>query len=105
MTRSHKEEVQGIRQGLAAIGGTVWVTHQGSGPRRAGGRRGLWGSSGIPDLICRWRDKFFFIEVKVGKDRLRPAQAEFIEAARECGVDVVVGGMTDVLAYLGLASR
>ena len=91
--KTHKSEIQAIRELVAWLGGTVNVTHQ-------SGR--ISGSAGIPDLyiqIPRMRLAIWF-EVKVGEDRLRPAQVGFIERQEACGSEVLVGDRDVLMDYV-----
>ncbi len=94
--RTHKTELALIRKAIGRLGGYVYTTHQGPGPGR-GRRKGLWGSKGIPDLFCMMWGRSFFVEVKVGRDSLRPEQREFVDVGKAHGVKVVVGDCDAVL--------
>ena len=96
---THNAEIERIRKAVRNLGGHLWVLHQ-------SGR--LHGSAGIPDLIvalpCRNEDHWYtwrtcFLEVKVGKDKLSPAQEQFIRVMRDCGQTVLVGGLDELLAW------
>lgn len=93
--RTHKTEVEAIRQAVGYLGGVVNVTSQG---------HRLRGSAGIPDLYVQltrkpWLESFW-VEVKVGKDKLSPAQRAFVAREEAAGGTVVVGGLEDVLAWI-----
>ena len=95
---SHKTEIQAIRKYVACFGGTVNVLHQ-SGKLR--------GSAGIPDLyiqIPRFKKAFWF-EVKVGRDKLSPAQEAFIEREDACGAKVYVGDLDTLIELRSLPTR
>ena len=95
---SHKGCIQAIKKCVAAFGGTVNVLHQ-SGK--------LAGSAGIPDLyiqIPRFKWAFWF-EVKVGKDKLRPAQEAFIEREDACGATVHVGDLDEFRSVIRVEER
>jgi len=85
---SHKQAVTEIRRYIAAIGGYSWLLPQ---------SQRLYGSKGLPDMYCIVANRAFWIEIKVGKDKLRPAQAAFKLAAEKAGVPVVVGRAADVV--------
>ncbi len=104
--QTHKGEIQAIRKLVHSLGGFVNVTHQ-SGI--------IHGSAGVPDLyvqIPAGRAPFlpdggtFWFEVKVGKDKLRPAQEEFIARQGRCfgrfPVLVLVGDLDALKLFLGI---
>jgi len=101
-TATHKSEILAIRRLVNLLGGTAYVLHQGPG---GGARRGLWGSAGLPDLFCTWRGRAFWVEVKVGSDRLRPAQEGFRERAERCGQTVLVGDVEVVREWVERCGR
>jgi len=100
---SHKTTIEAVCDYIRLQGGKCWKTSQ-------VGR--LYGSAGIPDVIAaicipdrlikmnpvRWQ--MLFVEVKVGEDKLSPAQQGFRDIAELCGVPVIVGGLDDVLPYV-----
>jgi hypothetical protein len=98
---NHKQAVEGVRKLVTLKGGKCWVLAQ-------SGR--LYGSAGIPDIFCTiklpkrgWADKVwrsFWVEVKVGRDRQKPAQLEFAEASGSAGIPVIVGTSLEVERYL-----
>lgn len=90
-SETHKAQVQIIRGLIADLGGRCYVTHQ-------VGR--VYGSAGIPDLHCIFPGFTFWVEVKVGRDKLRPKQAEFKALSETAGVPVVVGRACDVVDWL-----
>ena len=89
---SHKSEIQAIKKYVACLGGTVNVLHQ-------SGR--LSGSAGIPDIYVQMPrlQRAFWFEVKVGRDKLRPAQEAFIEREATCGRRVIVGNLDTLIQY------
>lgn len=107
--KTHKAEIETIRELIEdVLHGRCNVLHQ-------VGR--LCGTAGIPDLYIQmpanraWlvrnvmADEIstpicFWWEVKVGRDKLRPAQIAFIEAEKSCGRFAGVGGLSEVLAHL-----
>jgi len=91
--QSHKSEVQAIRNLVRVLGGSVNVTHQ-------SGR--VCGTAGIPDLYIQVAGKKlrFWMEVKVGRDKLRQGQKDFIERERRSGGIVVVGTADDLIRFL-----
>jgi hypothetical protein len=93
--RSHAREVEAIRKLVRAIGGIFNLTHQ-------GGK--LHGTAGIPDayvqIPLRKGGRRFFVEVKVGRDKLNPAQVGFKQAEETCGGTVIVGGESEVEKHL-----
>ena len=91
---THKGQVAEIRRLVELLGGRCWTLHQ-------VGR--LRGSAGLPDMCAVVRGRAFWIEVKVGRDKLRPAQAEFKAAWDAAGVPVVVGRASDVADWLETA--
>jgi len=97
MGRDHNDAIEAARTWIRAIGGHVWVTHQ-------SGR--LAGSAGIPDLCFVAPDpdgvwRFAFLAIKVGRDRLSPAQIGFRESVARAGIHVVVGTVGDAIDWLG----
>jgi len=94
---THKKQIQEIRRLIEMVGGRCYVTSQ-------VGR--LYGSAGIPDLLCfaevrgEWR--VFFVEVKVGRDKLSDAQRAFREECLRARVPYVVGRVGDVADFMGL---
>ena len=95
---THKSEVAEVRKTIGKFGGYAYVLHQGYGNGRT--RKGLWGSAGIPDIFIMLWGRAFFHEVKVGRDKLNPAQRGFKELAHSHGTDVVVGDVQDLLKYI-----
>lgn len=103
MTR-HAATLKAVYNLVAITGGKAWVTAQGAGVMRRGGRAPLRCTPGIPDLFIMYPSRpepfAFWCEIKAGKDKLRPAQVEFNVAAEQCNISVVVGGVDEVLAHL-----
>ena len=103
MRRSpHKAALEAVRKLITVLGGYVNVTHQ-------VGR--LRGSAGIPDLYVQLPARYgiqpcgvrLWIEVKAGRrDKLSPAQAAFKQREESLGGKVIVGGVDDVIEYLGI---
>jgi len=93
MSETHKGEIEAIRALIAAVGGTCNVLHQ-------VGR--LRGSSGIPDLYIQIPRAgcSFWVEVKVGKDDLRPEQRAFINREAACRRWMIVGGVDEVIRVM-----
>ena len=89
--RTHKSEVQAIRKLIDIYGGAAYVLHQSSR---------LHGSAGLPDMFCMLDHRAFWIEVKVGADKLRVAQSAFIEHSHQCGQVVLVGGLELVKKWI-----
>ena len=98
--RTHATEIAAIRKLIGRLNGYAYVLHQGAGGGKA--YKGLCGTPGIPDMFVMQGGHSFFVEVKVGKDRLRVSQQEFIERGKRHGVDVVVGDLDAVIEFLGL---
>ena len=95
---THTGQVEEVRRLVALKGGRCWVTSQG---------HRLRGSAGIPDLYVvaphgvTHEVRAVWMEVKVGKDRLRPAQEEFIRTVQKAGRLVVVGRCKDLMQAMG----
>lgn len=120
---THKQAVEGVRRLIKSLGGAAYLTHQ-SGRVR--------GAPGIPDVVgcfvpihrlpteSRMRFKIalgpighrrhyitdirFAVEVKIGRDKLSHAQADYIQRAamaEPCGI-VIVGTALTVAQWLGL---
>lgn len=89
---SHKEEITAIRKLASALGGIAFTMHQ-------VGR--LCGSAGVPDMYLMFPrlGKSVWMEVKVGKDKLRAAQIAFKVSAAESGAEVLVGGVAELSAW------
>ena len=127
-TGNHKQAVEGVRRLVQYLGGTCYVMHQGYGGTPG---RGLWGSKGIPDVRCYvpvetspsgvrlcgqgylpdaaagqvaagQEQLAFWVEVKVGRDRLRYDQRIFKALAEAANETVIVGTAADVAVWLGL---
>ena len=87
--RTHKREIEAIRRYVSLVGGVCNVLHQ-------AGR--LRGSAGIPDLYLQFprARRSLWLEVKVGRDKLSPAQKAFLQREEDCGGVVIVGGLEEV---------
>ncbi len=91
---THKGQVREVARFVNALaGGCAWTLHQ------AGKLRG---SAGIPDIYCTVGMTAFWVEVKVGRDKLRDSQRAFKLYSDVAGVPVVVGRVGDVADFLGL---
>ena len=108
---AHNNEVRRLRELLTVMGGFANTTHQGPGPRRSGGGRGLWGTPGIPDMYCQLPERphllvspmSWWFEVKVGKDVLSDAQKGFILREIDTGGSpVLVGGVDEFSRFLAI---
>ena len=88
---THKGQVAEIRKLVSLLGGQCWTTHQ-------SGR--IAGSAGIPDMYVIIGQLAFWVEVKVGRDKLRASQAHFKTWCKLAGVPVVVGRACDVADWL-----
>lgn len=88
---THKGQVHEIRRLVEMLGGRAYVLSQ-------SGR--LYGSAGLPDIWCILNGHAFWVEVKVGKDKLKPAQKLFKADSESAGVPVVVGRACDVVDYI-----
>jgi hypothetical protein len=101
--RTHKSEIEAIRIALGGAGAVVNVLHQ-------SGR--LHGTAGMPDLyiqvppkrttLCGCDGFAFWVEVKVGRDKLRREQVAF--AIMESSFppphrEVVIGGLKETVDY------
>ena len=93
--RTHKVEVEAIRRAVGLMGGACNVLSQG---------HRLRGSAGIPDMYVQFPERpyqcAFWVEVKVGKDKLRPAQVAFKAREEQAGGVVIVGDLAVVLEYV-----
>lgn len=84
---THAEYVAIIRQLAEAYGWWVYA------PPRSSPRAGVWhtgGGAGMPDLLLVCPPTVLFLEVKVGRDKLRPEQRTVMRKLQQC---------TSVLAY------
>lgn len=81
----HKREITRIRELVDSLGGYVYVTSQAPRVSKSGAYH-MAGSPGIPDTILLLPRKGLHVdwEVKVGRDTLREAQAEFLQRAALC---------------------
>lgn len=60
---------------------------------RPGGKRGIPDILGIQSTVCRecgTKGVFVGVEIKTGKDKLRPEQVGFHETARKLGAKILV---------------
>ncbi len=62
---------------------------------------GMYGTAGIPDIICCYRGKFVAFEVKTGKGKTTALQESVINKIQKCGGKAaVVRSAEDVKAVL-----
>lgn len=62
---------------------------------------GMYGTAGIPDIICCYRGKFVAFEVKTEKGKTTALQESVINKIQKCsGKAVVVRSVNDVRAVL-----
>ena len=62
---------------------------------------GMYGTAGIPDIICCYRGKFVAFEVKTETGRTTALQESVINKIQKCGgKSVVVRSVNDVRAVL-----
>ena len=93
-TDTHKGQVREVARFVNALpAGCAWTLHQ-TGKLR--------GSAGIPDIYCVVAGRAFWVEVKVGRDKLRESQREFKLRSDIAGVPVVVGRVGDVADFLDI---
>jgi hypothetical protein len=101
-----RAEQQQIVTLLTSMGHRVWRLGT---TRRTGDYHGTMMDPGLPDLIVRlkqpspsttppWRR--LEIEVKAPGGRLRPEQEEWRDFCEAEGIDHIVGGLDDVIAWL-----
>ena len=100
---SHKSEIRRLVELGKCLSARVNVLPQ---------AQRLQGTAGIPDCyvqIVRWRlhngkdqnsSLRFWVEVKVGRDKLSTAQQAFKAHEEACGGIVIVGGIADVERFL-----
>lgn len=112
----HKAAMEGVRKLVNCVGTANVLSQSGR----------LHGSAGIPDVYCQvWTERCpalqsmweqahsavrvlppimcdFWVEVKVGDDKLSPGQKEFKRRADACHRIVIVGTAVDVAKYLGM---
>jgi hypothetical protein len=80
-------------------GGLAWRNN--TGGYKTETRFIRFGRVGSGDVFAVYRGKFLSIEVKVGRDRLRPAQEEWMEKVEACGgIPVVAKSLDDVIAAI-----
>ena len=82
---------------LRSLGAAVYVLGT---VRRKGDYQGTNQTPGISDLCVFLRGRQLWIEVKAEGGRLSPAQRAFQAQCHTCGVAHVVGGVSEVLAWL-----
>lgn len=63
--------------------------------RRGGWATPLAGDAGLPDLILCKPPRLIFAELKSARGRLSPAQAQWMDALRACGVEVYLWRPSD----------
>lgn len=103
---SHKTVLEAVRKLVNALRGTCNILHQGH-------RGPLAGSAGIPDLYLQIPARYgvipngrrLWIEVKPEGAKVTPAQAAFKEREEALGGVVLVGGVDELIEYLGLDSE
>ena len=103
---THGDLLNAILLALSARGVLAWKNNTGALTDRDGRlvRYGLKGSSDILGVIPP-SGKALAIEVKVGRDRLRPEQARFGEAfVRHGGIWVVARSVDDALVAVAVAA-
>lgn len=85
---------------LTAAGVYHWRNSSGgmyAGTADGRGRYVKFGQPGVSDLCALVNGKFFAIEIKAGKDQLRPSQVKFLEDIEAAGgVAVVARSVADV---------
>lgn len=74
-----KTRVANITKALRARGGYVAKIHG-----------GMYGTAGIPDLLCCYRGHFIGLEVKRPSNRATPAQLAQLEGIRRAGGTSVI---------------
>lgn len=99
MGEAHNNAVQSVREFIGLVHGHAFVLHQGTR---------LHGSAGISDICFVARDaagewRFAWLEVKVGRDKLSPAQVAFRAVMELAGIPVIVGTAGDAAEFLGYA--
>lgn len=88
----HKAALEAVRTLTHALGGRALVTHQ-TGP--------LAGSAGVPDMLLLFPrlNRAVWMEVKAGRDRLRPPQIAVKALLESCGHEVLVGGVDELIRW------
>lgn len=108
-SQPHARCVAAICKLVDSIGGKAYQTHQGAGPRRRNGYQGLNATPGLPDLyilLPKRKDgpdgwpRVWWWEVKVGRDTLRPAQREFVDAHNGRRIPCGVGDLDEFRLWL-----
>lgn len=100
---SERVEQTNIVRLLRTLGAAVWVTGT---TRPRGDYHGTCMSPGLPDCVCFLPPRglhgarLVFIEVKAHGGKLRPDQVAFRAQCLAAGVDHLVGGLDNVIAWL-----
>ena len=99
MGTDHSTAIQSVKELATLAGGHAFTMHQ-------VGR--VFGDAGIPDMCVVLRANggrgpwaFAWVEIKVGRDQLRPAQIAFRAVMALAGVRVIVGTAGDVADAFG----
>ena len=96
---THSELVNRILAYLSPMG-LCWSNNTGA-LKDGNGRLVRYGLKGSADILACIKGRFVAIEVKVGRDRLRPVQKAFAEAvARNGGVVILARSLEDVAVNL-----
>lgn len=96
---THSDLVNEILLYLAPLG-LCWNNNTGALQDRTG-RLVRYGLKGSSDILACIKGRFVAIEVKVGRDRLRPEQKAFAEiVARNGGVVILASSLEDVAVNL-----
>jgi len=90
---------------INAIGGLAWRNNTGAFKGAYLDKQGNnkqrfvpFGQKGSGDVLALWRGTFYSIEVKTGKDKLRPSQVDWIERVNaRGGVAFVAKTVDDVI--------
>ncbi len=98
---------------LKLLGALAWRNNtgafKGQYTDKAGNSRGRYVRYGCPgsgDVLALLNSVFYSIEVKTGKDRLRPSQSEFMENVnRNGGVAFVAHSLDDVMERIPARER
>lgn len=96
---------RGIIDYIHALGGMAWRNNTGAMRKPYTDKRGdtrehfiPFGEKGSGDVLALHRGVFYSIEVKTGKDKLRPSQEQWIERVNERGgVAFVARDIDDVM--------
>lgn len=96
---THSDLVNEILLYLAPLG-LCWNNNTGAF-RNPAGQLVRFGLKGSADILACIKGRFVAIEVKVGRDRLRPAQKAFAEAVvRSGGIVILARSLEDVAVNL-----